>query len=162
MTGLIAAASQGIKVERREGNMKKLALNNTGPALFECDIDRILTEMPDYYLPAAPGVLVAGADMLYAAGDFPGAPAPAGWARRASGWMKPSRDNSRTLWVQPCGRYWIIERSPVDVSAHDETLVFAFVLLPIWTRTMASAMRLAEHCDPIPQSPVAGYWARVG
>ena len=141
--------------------MRKMALKNTAPNLFECDIDRSQTEMPDYYLPTAPGVLIAGPDMLHAAGDVPGTPDPAGWTRGASGLMKPSRDGSRRLWVQPCGRFWIIERSALDVRAHDEALVFAFVLLPIWTRTCNSAMRLAEFCDPTPLTPVAGYWTPV-
>jgi hypothetical protein len=77
--------------------MKQLALKSTAPNLFECDVDRSQTEMPDYYLPTAPGVLIAGADMLRAAGDFPGALFPTGWTRRASGLMKPSRDGKRTL-----------------------------------------------------------------
>ena len=141
--------------------MTKLALKNTAPVLFECDVDRSQTRMPDYYLPTSPGVLIAGSDMLHAAGDYPGAPPPTGWTRGASGLMRPSRDGRRVLWVQRCGRYWILERSPVEVRARHETLVFAFVLVPIWTWTMTSAMRLAEYCDPIPQSPVAGYWARV-
>jgi hypothetical protein len=44
-----------------------LALKNTAPDLFERDVDRNQTEMPDYYLPTAPGVLIAGVGILHAA-----------------------------------------------------------------------------------------------
>jgi hypothetical protein len=42
-----------------------------------------------------------------------------------------------------------------------EALVFAFVPAPICTHTYQAAMRLAEHCDPMPCAPVAGYWSKV-
>ena len=140
--------------------MSKPALKPIAPNLFDT-VDRDQTEMPDFYLPAAPEVLIASPDMLRAAGDVPGASDPAGWTHGASGLMKPSRDGRSVLWVQRCGRYWIIERSELDDHGSDETLVFAFVLMPIWTRTCNSAMRLAEHCDPIPRAPLAGYWAEL-
>jgi len=44
----------------------------------------------------------------------------------------------------------------------DEALISAFGARPIWTRTRQAAMQLAEHCDPMPRDPVAGYWADVG
>ena len=144
--------------------MSNLALINAAPRLFECDVDRGQTEMPDYYLPAAPGVLIAGEDMLRAAGHRPGANQPPGWSCKLSGFVKTSRDGNSALWVQQCGEFWIIERSIRLDGGHtqDQTLVFAFELLPSWARTPEAAMRLAEYCDPIPQSPVAGCWTDVG
>jgi hypothetical protein len=86
-------------------------------------------------------------------------------AHTSFGRLKDQRASAKregTLWVQPCGKFWIVERSPLsDPTDWDETLIFAFVLMPIWTRTMTAAMRLAEYCDPIVQSPIAGYWART-
>jgi hypothetical protein len=77
---------------------------------------------------------------------------------------KTARDGKTLLWVQQCGSDWIIERSRRADCGHtqDETLVCAFGSVPIWAPTYAAAMRLAEHCDPMPRSPVAGYWASVG
>jgi hypothetical protein len=142
--------------------MRKFASTLIKPNVFECDIDRVQTAMPDYYLPSAPGVLIAGPAVLHAIGDFPGAATPSGWTRGASGLSKPRNGGTGTLWVQRCGKFWMVERSPLAAPTdYDDTLVFGFVLMPIWTRTMVSAMRLAEYCDPIPQSPVAGCWVRT-
>jgi hypothetical protein len=142
--------------------MSKLALNSNASNVFECDIDRDQTGMPDYYLPLAPGALIAGSTILHAIGEIPGASAPIGWNRGAAGLSKPTRNGEGTLWVQQCGKFWIVERSPLSTPTDwNETLVFAFVLMPIWTRTMAPAMRLAEYCDPIAQPPIAGYWTRT-
>jgi hypothetical protein len=142
--------------------MSRLSPSSGISNLFECDIDRDQTEMPDHYLSSAPGVLIAGPAILNAIGDLPGAPAPGGWKLGTAGLSKPRRTGAGTLRVYRCGRFWIVERSPLKTPTDwDETLVFAFVLMPIWTRTPASAMRLAEHCDPVAQSPVAGYWART-
>jgi len=144
--------------------MDKLALKDAAPRLFDEVLDRAQTEMPDWYLPSAEGVLIAGEDILGAAGHRPGSPDPAGWSHGASGFRKLARDGKTVLWVQRCGQFWIIERS-LRLGRGDtrgETLVFAFGARPIWTRTRAAAMRLAEFCDPIPPAPVAGYWADDG
>jgi hypothetical protein len=114
--------------------------------------------MPDHYLPAALGVLIAGEDMLREAGHVPGSSRPRGWSRGATGFKKLARDGMAVLWVQQCGQFWIIERSlRLDCGyMHDETLVFAFAPRPIWTHTRQEAMRLSEYCDPIPPALVAG------
>jgi hypothetical protein len=39
-----------------------------------------------------------------------------------------------------------------------EALVFPFGHLPIWARTRQAVMRMADHCYPVPQSPVVGCW----
>jgi len=120
--------------------------------------------MPERYMPSAEGVLIAGEDMLLGVGHYPGAIPPVGWFRRATGFSKTAPDGKSVLSVQQCGRYWIIERSRLldGGRTRDETLVCAFGSVPIWAPTCAAAMRVAEHCDPISRSPVAGCWIGVG
>jgi hypothetical protein len=143
--------------------------------IFECHLDRAEAGMPDYFIPEAPGVLLAGKDMLIAVGNVPEAPEPAGWtpgvplipdhprAWEAADFEKPSADGDRMLRVKRFGKFWMPERS-IRVSwsrgqlRQVQSLVFAFGNAPIWTRDRQAAMRLAEYCDPIPTSPVAGLW----
>ena len=144
--------------------MTKIVLNNTTAHLFVQVLDRAQTEMPEWYLRSAQGVLIAGPGILSTSGHRPGIFHAAGWCRGESGFRKVSRDGKSVLWVQPCGKFWIIERSiHLDaVYMQDEALISAFGARPIWTRTRQAAMQLAEHCDPMPRDPVAGYWAYVG
>ena len=128
--------------------------------VFECDIARNQTELPAYYLPEVEGVLIAGEDMLCAAGYRPGSNRPRGWSRIDSHIFVRyfARDGVHSLRARRCGDFWAVER------LRDRTiyaLVFAFGPRPIWTRTFQAAIRLAEHCDPIPSAPVAGYWAEA-
>jgi hypothetical protein len=137
--------------------------NDAALRLFDGALDRAETEIPDWYLSQADGAVIAGEDMLRAAG-WPGRSRPAGWSRGASGFKKTARDGKTILWVQRCGQFWIIERSlRVDAGVvKDETLVFAIGPRPIWTRTPGAGMWLAEYCDTTPPLLVAGYWADVG
>jgi len=157
--------------------MSTLISEEKPPQVFEClldDLSEIRTPYP--YWPDIPGVLIAGRDMLLAAGDVPGASNPKGWSPcagyvlwvgwrpGAGGFKKRSCDGIHTLRVSKWGEYWLVERWAKVVSGKYKyremhALVFAFQRTPIWTRTREAAMRLAEHCDPIPRSPVAGYWA---
>jgi hypothetical protein len=150
--------------------MPELYTDGAAPRLFECDLDRSQTKIPDDYLPEAPGVLIAGEDMLRAAGYVPGSNRPRGWKRtNPDAFTKPSRDGVHTLRVRQCGhakdedKLWIIERSSCAAIGYRkiEALVFAFGKMPIWTRTYQGAMRLAELCDPLPLPPVAGCWTKV-
>ncbi len=145
------------------------------PELFECMLDRAQAGMVEYFMPeAVRGVLIAGRGMLAAAGHFPGAPEPVGWTPGVPllpGWRglevadfeKPSADGERMLRAKQFGAFWMPEssirvewgRKPLRVV---QALVFAFEDIPIWTRDQKAAMRLAEHCDPIPAPPVAGRW----
>jgi hypothetical protein len=82
---------------------------------------------------------------------------------RTADFEKPSRDGNYVLRAKRFGKFWAPERSIKITSGRYtyrsiEALVFAFGEIPIWTRTRQAAMRLAEHCDPIPASPVAGFW----
>jgi hypothetical protein len=82
---------------------------------------------------------------------------------RTADFEKPSRDGKYVLRAKRFGKFWAPERSIKITSGRYtyrsiEALVFAFGEIPIWTRTHQAAMRLAEHCDPIPATPVAGFW----
>ena len=82
---------------------------------------------------------------------------------RTADFEKLSRDGNYVLRAKRLGKFWAPERSIKITSGRYtyrsiEALVFAFGEIPIWTRTHQAAMRLAEHCDPIPASPVAGFW----
>jgi hypothetical protein len=102
--------------------------NNVTAHFFHQVLDRAQTEMPKWYLPSAQKVLIAAPDILSTSGHRPGAFHAAGWSRGASGFKKASRDGKSVLWVQPCGKFWIIERSiHLDaVYMQDEALVSAF------------------------------------
>jgi hypothetical protein len=138
--------------------------------LFDCMIDRP-ANLPDYYL-HGPGVWIAGADMLLAAGHVPGGARPHGWHQFCRGaYTKPSRDGHYTMRVRQHGKFWIIERSgEVDVDGVGyrgiEALVFNFQArlapMPIWTHTCPAAMRLAEFCEPVPPARVKGIWIEAG
>jgi hypothetical protein len=146
--------------------MTELYSDEAALRLFECDIDRSRTKLPDNYLPDAPGVLIAGKDMLRAAGYVPRSYHPHGWTPGEPGTFlrRHSPHSGHKLWVRKCGKFWIIERS-MDLNAGHrrdiEALIFASGLRPICTRTYKAAMWLAEHCDPIPCAPLAGHWVGV-
>jgi hypothetical protein len=130
--------------------------------LFEAIIDRDQAKMPSWYLPAAPGALIAGGTILSATGYRPGSHRPCGW--RKDDYVNFSRwsvDKRRLLRVKMCGDFWVLLRNEFDETPgpYRQTLICAFSRRPIWTRTPQAAMWLAEHCDPILQAPVAGHWA---
>jgi hypothetical protein len=151
--------------------------DEVAPEIFERDLDRDQAGIPPAYMLKVSGVLLAGRDMLNAIGMAPGAPEPDGWLPavpvipegegfRACGmadFEKPSSDGNRVLRAKRFGNFWAPERSTKITSGRYkyrliETLVFAFGEIPIWTRTHQAAMRLAEHCDPVPTTPIAGFW----
>jgi hypothetical protein len=141
--------------------MIQVRRTKTQTTLFDAILDRSQTDIPDHYLPSATAVLIAGSIILRAIGYLPSGPSPAGWTRGADGLYRRSRAGDRTLWVQRCGDLWIVERTAPSTVEPDEALVCAFSGNPIWTRTMVSAMRLAEHCDPLPLTAVAARWTPV-
>jgi hypothetical protein len=127
--------------------------------LIEDVIDREHLRMPPWYVPAAPGVVIAGGVMLSAAGYRP-------HCRRPHGWRNHSYDHfsrwraDRVLRVIACDKSLAILREQFDDPPSTYTLTCAFSGRPIWTRTYSAAMWLCEHCDPIPQAPIAGQWVR--
>jgi hypothetical protein len=148
----------------------------SGSEFHERNLDRNQAGIPPPYMPKVSRVLLAGGDILLAIGMAPGAPEPDGWIPAVPGipegegfrvcgtadFEKPSRDGTRILRAKRFGKFWAPERSTKITSGGYkyrlvETLVFAEGI-PIWTRTPAAAMQLAEHCDPIPVTRVAGFW----
>jgi hypothetical protein len=157
--------------------MKALNSHEVAPVVFERDLDRDQAGIPPLYMLSVSGVLLAGKDMLIAAGDVSGAPEPVGWLPavpaipevdcysncRTTDFEKLSRDGNYALRAKRLGKFWAPERSIIITSGRYkwreiQALVFAFGEIPIWTRTHQAAMRLAEHCDPIPATPVAAFW----
>src|SRR4051812_44558854 len=51
----------------------------SGSDIFELFLDRKQAGIPPLYMPRVSGVMLAGEDMLLAAGTAPGAPEPDGW-----------------------------------------------------------------------------------
>jgi hypothetical protein len=151
--------------------------HEVAPEIFECDLDRDQAGIPPTRMLKISSVLLAGKDMLIAIGAGPGAPEPIGWVpavpaipddscyplERTADFEKRSRDGKHVLRAKRFGKFWTAERSTIVGSGRYklrliQALVFAFGEVPIWVRTHQAAMRLAEHCDPIPVTPVAGFW----
>jgi hypothetical protein len=147
--------------------VSELFSDNTAPRLFESIIDRDRTALPSSYLPEAPGVLIASEDMLRAAGHAPHGHRPRGWTPLRPGVFRISIGNLVFLQVRQCGNarsdHWTIEvvHDPVVSPEWAEALVCAFSGRPIWARTYQGAMRMAEHCYPLPRPPVAGRWVKA-
>jgi hypothetical protein len=129
------------------------------PRLFECFPDREQTELPPDYLPEASNALIAGDAILKAIGYRPGSNRPRRWIKKNRHvFRKPTYDEQRfILQVRRSGDFWVVEKFSLNLYA----LVCAFSRQPIWTRTCQSAMRLADHCEPFPQPPIAGCWLNV-
>src|SRR5882672_5603515 len=104
--------------------------HQASPQIFECDLDREQAGIPPGYMLKASGVLLAGRDMLIAAGMAPGAPEPDGWLptvppilkcdafplSRTADFEKPSRDRNRVLRAKRFGEFWAPERSTTITS----------------------------------------------
>src|ERR1700719_4885056 len=107
--------------------------DDAAPRLFGEVIDRVQTEMPDWYMPWVQGVVTAGEDMLSAAKQHQVSNRPQGWSRDGSGFKKRASRGGDTLRVQRCGEYWIIERSwRLECGfIKDETLALVFGPMPI-------------------------------
>jgi hypothetical protein len=134
--------------------------------LFEKYIDRNQAPIAPNYVTDAQGVLIAGEDMLSAAGYRAGSHRPKGWNRCKPGvFLKPLCSQFR-LEVRQCGSWrsnmWTVERSNFFADGYCiEALVCAFGNVPIWGPTYQAAMRIAEYCHPLPQAPVPGCWVRA-
>jgi hypothetical protein len=140
--------------------MSTLHSNVVAPLLFEF-VDRAAIEMPADYLPAAPGVMFAGEDVLSAAGYVPGSNRPRGWHQHLPGdYRKPLGEH--VLVVRQSGNArserWTIERVEPCADKGLEALVLPVRRAPIWARTYQAAMRVAEYCYPIPRPPFLARW----
>ena len=132
------------------------------PHLYDF-VDRDQIAMPAYFS-SAPGVLVVAKDTLAATRRSRGSSRPLGWTPGVlfDGWRKRTADGSVFLWVQRCGRYWSVGRIITSSRGSDEEQVLccAFKGAPFCARTSVAAMRLAEHCHPVPQT-IAGCWMPI-
>jgi hypothetical protein len=134
------------------------------PQLFEPFITRAEAGLPEAYLSAAKGVLVAGPDLIRGLDYLSGSD--------YSDWV-PSQDSAvlervfpelnSCLRVSRHGEFWYVQRIIVGQYNREEfqALVVAFENVPICTHTSDEAMRLAEHCHPVPRSPTAGCWVEI-
>src|SRR5262245_19101995 len=95
---------------RKVHTMNEIAVNNATAHCFGQVVDRAQTEMPEWYLRSAREVLIVARGMPATSRHRPGTFHAIGWSRGASGFKKASRDGKSVLWVQPCGKFWIIER----------------------------------------------------
>jgi hypothetical protein len=145
--------------------MSQLFSDNTAPHLFERIIDRDETALPSDYLAGAPGALIVSEDMLRAAGHTSHRRRPHGWTPLRPGVFRKPIGNQLCLQVSGNARsdHWTIEivHDPGFSQEWAEALVCAFSGRPIWARTYQGAMRMAEHCHPLPRPPVAGRWAKA-
>lgn len=136
------------------------------PPLFDRTVDRQVA-LPSFYLPDAAGALIVSKDMLRMI-ELSFKHAPRGWTEYRPGvFRKPVSKTVRRLQVRQCvdeqTDLWVIEllhRQMFDRTLVD-ALVCAFSGRPIWASTCQDAMRLAEHCYPLPRSLVAGHWVRA-
>src|SRR6266436_2032608 len=116
-------------------------LEDRAPRLISEVVERSKTELPDDFVPWAPGAVIASDYLLRASGCRPGSRRPKGWSQREPDVFR-KRVNGNTLTVSGCGEFWTIERE------NAEALAFIFGPLPVFTRTSQEAMRLAEYCQP--------------
>ena len=108
----------------------------------------------------AKGVLLAGEDLLRAAGHFAGSKRPKGWREYAEGFGRRTEDRRYTLRVFKMNNYWFVMRRRNRSIFSSEYLALAFGPEPFCTRTDQEAMRLADHCYPDPGQTMAGRWVR--
>ena len=134
-------------VERRKAVAKgwQFFVRQSSPFRIEEIIERNKTELPDDFVPWAPGIIIPSGYLLRAANYAPGSHRPKGWSRKCPGvFTKVMYGNCMA--VRQCGRFWTVERQ------NDEVLAFTYGSLPVFTRTYQAAMRLAEYCHlPIPK-----------
>jgi hypothetical protein len=104
-------------------------------------IERSKSDLPSWFVPWAPAVVIASDYLLQATGHRPGSHRPKGWSEGKPDVFTKAIYGNR-LMVRGCGELWTVER------ACDEVLAFPFGPLPVFTETSQGAMRLAEYCHP--------------
>jgi hypothetical protein len=133
------------------------------PKLFECFLEREQSGLPTDVLPSAIGALLAGRDLLRAAGHSPGSEWPEGWFKVPSTdcFHRCCHETKYVLEVYKFGDYWFALRANALLVENLEALVLAFEQVPICTDTFQEAMRLADHCHPNPGLTMGGCWVRA-
>jgi hypothetical protein len=142
--------------------MSEYSSDEVAPQLFECFIGRGTAGLPEDFLSVAKGVVVAGPDLIRGLDDFSGSD---DWIPRDDGavFYRDLPDVNGGLLVHRIGGFWyvqIIIFREHNRGAEYWVLVVAFENVPMCTRTSDEAIRLAEHCHPIPRSPMAGCWVK--
>jgi hypothetical protein len=144
--------------------MSEFYPDKVAPQLFECFIDRAQADLPDDFLSVAKGVAVAGPDLIRGLDDFSKSKHSTDWKPADEGavFHRDWPDVTGGVLVNRIGEFWYIQRALVNECnrAEYDVLVIAFENVPICTRTHEEAIRLAEHCLPVPRWPMAGYWAK--
>jgi hypothetical protein len=111
--------------------------------------------------PPKMGVLLAGEDLLRAAGHSPGSKRPKGWSERVDGFGRRTEDGKYTLRVsKDKNGLWYVRRQTSRRLLDFEFLAFGFGEVPLCTRSADEAMRLADHFYPNPGLTIGGCWVR--
>jgi hypothetical protein len=143
--------------------MKQPCEAEVAPELFECLVEREQTGLPTDVLPNAIGALLAGKDLLRAAGHFHGSEWPEGWFKVPSidCFHRSCHETKYILEIYKFGNYWFVLRANGFLHENLEALVLAFEQVPICSRSSQEAMRLADHCHPDPGQTMAGCWVQA-
>jgi hypothetical protein len=133
------------------------------PKLFERFVERDQSGLPTDVLPSATGALLAGKDLLRAAGRFPGSGWPKGWFKVPSTdcFHRCCQETKYILEVYKFGNHWFALRTSGLLAQNLEALVLAFEHVPICSTTSKGAMRLADHCHPDPGKTMPGCWIQA-
>ena len=126
------------------------------PKLFEF-IEREQAALEPYLFTHTSGVLLAGEDLLRAAGHVPGSKRPKGWREGVEGFGRRAEDR-KYLRTSKHGYYWFVFRSTTRSHFDYEYLTFAFDKVPLCASTAQEAMRLADHFHPDPGKTLGGLW----
>jgi hypothetical protein len=134
-----------------------ISSDEKAPQLY-CFVDRDDAKLARFFLPKAIGVLVAEADFLRAIELPLWLDYPMRWTMLDTNW---GQSHDGKLEVAKLGEYWFIGRRGRNQITVSETVVEAFVQVPIGTPTCCDAMLVAEHCrSEVVNLPVGAHWIK--
>ena len=119
-------------------------------------VDRDEAKLPDFFLPRADGVVVAGMHLMRVAELSHGPYRKLDWRMMDANWAQSLHGD---LGVAKLGDHWFIGRKGCDVRI-SEILVEAFGERPVCTPSCRDAMLLAEYCHPKVGRPLPGFWMK--
>jgi hypothetical protein len=139
--------------------------DEVAPQLFERFVDRAQAGLPEDFLLAARGIVVAGPDLIGGLDDISDFDESPSWIPSCEGvtFHRDLPDVNGGLLVYRIGEFWYPQVILVRENNRAEywALVVAFENVPICARTSKDAIRLAEHCHPVTRAPMAGCWVKV-